>query len=85
MIKMFVDSKSKAGEEHEFEEEVEPDGEPCDKKIFVYADEVLDKKIHPSSEEEELINMKTKLLRHNYKDFVPILDGKLVFRIFEKT
>ena len=41
----------------------------------MYADEVLDKKIYPSSEEEELITMKTKLLRHNYKDFVPLLDG----------
>ena len=27
-------------------------GESFDKKVFVYCDEVLDKKIYPSSEEE---------------------------------
>jgi len=84
LIKMFL-NQNKTGEENESEEEVDPEGEPYEKKVFVYADEVLDKKIHPSSEEEELINMKTKLLRHNYKDFVPFLDGKKVFRILERT
>ena len=85
MIKMFF-NQNKTGEEHETDEERDAaEGDAYEKKVFVYADEVLDKKIHPSSEEEELINMKTKLLRHNYKDFVPFLDGKKVFRILEFT
>ena len=29
--------------------------------------------------------MKSKLLRVNFKDFIPILDGKKTYRMFEHT
>jgi hypothetical protein len=61
LINMYLNT-NKEEKNHESDKDDQSE-KPIQNKVFVYCDEVLEKKIYQSSEDEDILNMKTKLIR----------------------